>query len=288
MACTRLQIITAKKSNLVKNSKKEISNLLRQTPPAEEKARIRAEALIREDNCIEAYEILELEAELVSERMKLICSEKTCPSDLISCISTLIWASFRVDVQELGVIKSQFKSKYGKKFIQAACDNDNRVLNDRVVSKLDVRPPVAFLVESYLKDIANENGIEWEPKEVEFSKQNAPMEAPSGFSVPSAPGSGFSEIHAQVVHNDINVEPVAPPSKNLPAGWDYTEDGLLSVNDDAGEGDEAGREAAGGAVEGDKDDNKDDNKKEAGKKKGDSGGDDDYDDLAARFNALKK
>ena len=50
-----------------------------EVPPKEEKARIKAEALIRDDDTIEANEILELNCELLSERINLISYGKGCP-----------------------------------------------------------------------------------------------------------------------------------------------------------------------------------------------------------------
>ena len=121
--------------------------LLAEDPPKEEKARIRAESLIRDDNLIEAYEILQLECELLSERIKLIESTKTCPPDLVSTISDLIYACPRVDIPELTEIRKQFRAKFGKEFEKAALENRGGILNERVVSKLSVHPPAAYLVQ---------------------------------------------------------------------------------------------------------------------------------------------
>ena len=116
MAVTRFQIAGNKKSALMKQQIREIATLLAESPPKEEKARIKAEALIRDDNTVEAYEILQLNCDLLSERIHLISHSKECPPDLVSCISTLLWASAIVDVPELVVIRKQFVYKYGKDF----------------------------------------------------------------------------------------------------------------------------------------------------------------------------
>lgn len=93
MAVSRFEMAGNKKTALMKQQMREISKLLDESPPKEEKARIRAEALIRDDGVVEAYEILQLTCELLGERIKLISSEKACPDDLKSSISTLVWAS---------------------------------------------------------------------------------------------------------------------------------------------------------------------------------------------------
>lgn len=99
MAVSRFSIASNKKTALMKQQMREIANLLSEEPvPKEEKAKIRAEALIREDNTVEAYEILQLECDLLAERIKLIATEKQCPADLKCCIATLMWAANRVRI----------------------------------------------------------------------------------------------------------------------------------------------------------------------------------------------
>lgn len=92
MAVSRFQIASNKKSAIMKQNMREVAVLLAEEPPKEEKARIRAEALIRDDNLIEAYDILQLECELLGERIKLLEQSKGCPPDLLSTISDLIYA----------------------------------------------------------------------------------------------------------------------------------------------------------------------------------------------------
>ena len=177
----------------MKQQMREIAKLLSETPPKEEKARIRAEALIRDDGTVEAYEILQLSCELVAERIKLITASKFCPEDLTSTISTLIWASTRVDIKELVDVRKQFKAKYGKKFDTAALNNENGVLNERIVAKLSVQPPTAFLVQTYLEKIADQFEVDWKPvNKVSAEALAAPMAAPVGYSVQVAPGTGLA------------------------------------------------------------------------------------------------
>ena len=108
MATHRFQIASSKKVNHIKNQKKEISKLLE--GGKEEKARILAEALIREDNNVEAFEILSLMCDLLHERIRLIESSKLCPADLISTIATIIWSSSRVDNNpELQEVRKQVR-----------------------------------------------------------------------------------------------------------------------------------------------------------------------------------
>lgn len=192
MAVSRFNIASNKKSALMKQQMREIAKLLSESPPKEEKARIRAEALIRDDGTVEAYEILQLSCELVAERIKLITASKFCPEDLTSTIATLIWASTRVDIKELVDVRKQFRVKYGKKFDTAALNNENGVLNERIVAKLSVQPPTAFLVQTYLEKIVDQFEVNWKPvNKIAAEQLAAPMAAPVGYSVQVAPGTGL-------------------------------------------------------------------------------------------------
>jgi len=295
MAVSRFQIASNKKTAIMKQQMREIAKLLAEEPaPKEEKAKIRAEALIREDNTIEAFEILQLECELVHERIKLIASQKECPPDLTSCICTLIWAANRVDIPELTDIKKQFRYKYGKEFEQMAMDNVGGCLNERVVAKLSVHPPSAYLVQTYLEKIADEFEVDWKPAvKLSAEEMAEPMAAPVGYSVQVAPGTQLVPPVAPPAEEGVEISqddmpgarsvPYAPTGKEdlpsatavpyapPPAPTNDIEEPDIFIPSAPGQGPSKG----GGRKD---DDDDDDNTGETSS----------YADLAARFSALKK
>mmetsp|Transcript_31470 Transcript_31470/g.41623 ORF Transcript_31470/g.41623 Transcript_31470/m.41623 type:complete len:366 (+) Transcript_31470:121-1218(+) len=212
MATTRMQLAINKKTNAIKIAKKDIAGLLAEGK--EEKARIRVEPIIRDDFTIEAYEILSLITELLTERMRIIESQKECPPDLVEALSTLVYASDRIDVQELIEVKKQIKLKYGKAFVQRAEVNEGGICNERIVHKLSLQPPSQFLCVSYLQEIANKYEVDWTPPE------DMPMDAAGvaansfGYSVPNAPGTEFAHIEETKpeANNFASPPPVAAPA----------------------------------------------------------------------------
>uniref|UniRef100_A0A6S8D8R2 IST1 homolog n=1 Tax=Aureoumbra lagunensis TaxID=44058 RepID=A0A6S8D8R2_9STRA len=196
MAEQRFGILISKKTNLIKQQKREISELLKLGK--EEKARIRVEALIRSDFTIEAYELLALLCELVHERISLINSEKQCPSDMKEAICTLIWSSNRCEVPELKEVAKQFELKYGPEFFEMAKNDQYECVNSRVVHKLGISPPSALIVIKYLVAIADEYNVDWTPADTgldDVSLANQAMPGPSGFSVNIAPGSNLQSAY---------------------------------------------------------------------------------------------
>jgi hypothetical protein len=211
MAVTRFSMAANKKSALSKQQTLEIAKMLEESPPKEEKARIKAEALIRDDNTIEAYEILELNCELLSDRIRRVSHGKGCPPDLVESVSTLIWASAIVGIPELVEIRKQFLYKYGKEFEEAALRNAGGVVNERVALKLSVQPPSSHLVQVYLETIADKHGVTWTPKVTpKASEMYEPTRAPMVESLPAREEHSEHRFPADIKEEDIFVPPKAP------------------------------------------------------------------------------
>jgi len=304
---------------------REIAILLSEDPPKEEKARIRAEALIRDDYMIEAYDILSLNCELLSERIKLISFSKECPPDLISCVSTLMYAAPRVDIPEMATIRKQFRAKYGKKFEEDAMNNAGNVLNERVVRKLSVHPPEAYHVMRYLETICEKYEVDWSPTvRLKADQIGEPMAPPKGFSVEGGRGTGLGPVIATtggtVVGDEeitydgttggLNLPQVAQAEVVVPgAKADFADPNYIDPKDlaepdiyiPAAPGSVAKREVsppsapsappAGStpppANDEGKEGNDDDDDKDGGAQSPSGGKQSTYDDLAARFDKLK-
>jgi vacuolar protein sorting-associated protein IST1 len=238
MAVHRFQMASNKKSALLKQSMRDVAVLLAEDPPKEEKARIKAEALIRDDYMIEAYDILSLTCELLSERLKLISFSKECPPDLISSVATLIYAAPRVDIPELQEIRKQFRAKYGKKFEENAMNNVGGILNERVVTKLSVEPPAAYLVQTYLQRSCEKYEVNWSPTILLTPEQmGEPMAPPVGFSVPIARGTGLGPVIAMTgtvpvnADEDITYDGTATAQLQPPPSTTSKTNGSSSVDD---------------------------------------------------------
>jgi vacuolar protein sorting-associated protein IST1 len=163
MAVQRINIGNNKRSTMAKHQKREVAQLL--ADHKDEKARIKVEHIIREDFTIEGYEVLELLCELVHERVRQITNAKECPEDLREAVSSLIWASKNVDIEELKEINNQLTKKFGREFAKKAIDNENNEVNVRLSQKLTYKPPSAKLVISYLQEIAKSYNVPWDPEE---------------------------------------------------------------------------------------------------------------------------
>lgn len=88
---------------------------------------------------------------------------RKCDEQLAPIVKSVIYAAGRVDIPELGRIKDQLLSKYGKEWSDLAASGADQ----RLVLKLGIRNPDNTLVNRYLLAIAEIYGIPWAPVEEE-------------------------------------------------------------------------------------------------------------------------
>ena len=119
----RVKLLRNKKANAVVHLKREIADLL--NAGKDDSARVRVEAVLREEATLEAFEVLDLFCELLVVRLPLIESTKDLPADLKEAVATVAYAARRVadEIPELAEVKSQFAGKYGSQYV-AACGED--------------------------------------------------------------------------------------------------------------------------------------------------------------------
>lgn len=163
-----------KRDAQLKHMRKEIFQYLQTGQEAI--ARIRVEHIIREENIMAAYEILELFCEFVLARVPILETQKDCPLELQEAIASIIFSSPRCsDLPELMQIRNLFTAKYGKEFVSAASElRPDSSVNRTIIEKLSVRAPPAVVKLKTLKGIAREYNLDWDSTntEAEFSKKH--------------------------------------------------------------------------------------------------------------------
>lgn len=165
----RLKIkITSEKANASKE-RRIIAELL--ASKKEELAKIRAEALFMSDNRTEALSILELLLEMIKNRIDIIVAENECPFDLERTISSIIYATDRIQIPELAEVRNQFKIKYGRQFI----DNVEILAQERLKKTLSLTPPSAAVCIRYLEEIAISHNVDYTPSDPGSPQLSVPM-----------------------------------------------------------------------------------------------------------------
>jgi len=162
MASNRIKMKLKKKENELNLAKKNIAVLLHNNKT--QSARIKVEGIIREENTMKVMEWLEMMCDLVYQRVNLITNEKTPPEDLMETFCSILYCSERIEIPELMEISKQFHAKYGKEWIKNNAENRSGFVARKIVNALSSKPPSMEAVQKKLVEIATENEVEWDPE----------------------------------------------------------------------------------------------------------------------------
>ncbi|XP_017511605.2 IST1 homolog isoform X3 [Manis javanica] len=138
LVVNRLKLLEKKKTEQVQKARKEVADHL--AAGKDERARIRAEHIIREDYLVEAMEILELYCDLLLARFSLIQATKKLDSCLAESVSTLIWAAPRLqsEVPELKIVSNQLCAKYSQEYGQLCRTNEIGTVSSQDEARSDL------------------------------------------------------------------------------------------------------------------------------------------------------
>ncbi|CAI9756089.1 unnamed protein product [Fraxinus pennsylvanica] len=158
-----------------------------------DRALLRVEQVIKEQNMLDVFTVMEGYCNLLIERINLIEQEKVCPDELKEAASSLIYATTRCgEFPELHELRAIFISRYGKEFAARAAElRNNCGVNLQIIQKLSTRMPSLESKMKVVKEIASEYNIvlqiEETPSaarvEIPDSEHKSPS-TPSGVSTP--------------------------------------------------------------------------------------------------------
>ncbi|KZV58543.1 hypothetical protein F511_12370 [Dorcoceras hygrometricum] len=159
LAISRLAVLKNQRQARVKVARSDVVEFL--NLGTHERALLRVEQVIKEQNMLDVYVLLEGYCHLLIERVSLIQQEKEYPDELVEAASSLIYAASRCgDFPELQEIRKIFCSHYGKDFVARAVElRNNCGVNPKIIQKLSTKMSTSESKMKVLQDIATDNNI---------------------------------------------------------------------------------------------------------------------------------
>ncbi|KAA8532724.1 hypothetical protein F0562_032757 [Nyssa sinensis] len=159
LAISRLAILKNQRQSRCSLARTDIVQLL--NLGQHDRALLRVDQVIKEQNLLDVFVMIEGYCLLVIERVNLIEQEKVCPDELKEAISSLLYASTRCgEFPELQEMRAVFTSRFGKEFAARSIElRNNCGVNPKIIQKLSTRQPSLEDRLKVLKEIASENGI---------------------------------------------------------------------------------------------------------------------------------
>ncbi|CAA0833023.1 Regulator of Vps4 activity in the MVB pathway protein [Striga hermonthica] len=183
MALSRLAVLRNHRHARCSIARSDVIELLKNNN-THERALLRVDQVIKEQNMLDVFDLVEDYCHLLIERVHIFEQEKVCPEELKEAVSTLIYVATRCgDFPELQQIRSIFASRFGREFVDRAAElRNNCGVNPKIIQKLSTRMPSSESKMKMLKEIASENNIELqiiEEASVEIKMEHKEIHEPS-------------------------------------------------------------------------------------------------------------
>lgn len=159
LAVSRLAVLKNQRRARCSLAKSDVVQLL--NLGHHDRALLRVEQVIKEQNALDVFVMIEGYCHLLVERINLIQQERVCPEELKEAVSSLVYAATRCgEFPELQEMRAVFTSRFGKEFVSCAIDlRNNCGVNPKMIQKLSTRPPSLENKMKVLKEIASEEKI---------------------------------------------------------------------------------------------------------------------------------
>ncbi|CAN6301500.1 unnamed protein product [Urochloa humidicola] len=139
-----------------------------------DRALLRAEQVIEEDNMLEALDLIELYCKILVEQAAQLEKPKECGEEIKEAVAGLMFASARCgELPELLDARAILADKFGRDFAAAAKDGAPGVVDPTLVRKLSVERASLEQKRRLVKEIAAENDVllEFPENAAEFPRQ---------------------------------------------------------------------------------------------------------------------
>lgn len=167
LSIARLRMTQQKDTAIAKQNRRQMAQLVEEGKI--ESARIRVENIIRSDITTELNEILELYCELLLARSQLLDPPLASPlvkgqkeevrvdPGLDEAVRSIIYAAATTGVKELIQSRALLVEKFGKDYALSAMEGEG--VAPRVLKKMKVETPPENLVNGYLREICRTYGV---------------------------------------------------------------------------------------------------------------------------------
>ncbi|URE43900.1 DUF292 domain containing protein [Musa troglodytarum] len=158
LTVSRLAVLRNRRQARCDQAREDVSQLLQLGHV--DSALLRVEHVIKEQNMLDAFAMVEHYCHLLAERAVLL-DHRECPEELREAIASLIFAASRcAELPELHKVRGIFSSKYGKEFACAALELRNDCcVNAKMIQKLSTAQPSLEIRHRVTKQIAAEKGL---------------------------------------------------------------------------------------------------------------------------------
>lgn len=158
----RIETEKLAKSDLILKYRNEVASHIRKKEV--DRAMSLVEQIVKQGQLKEAMEKCLTYCDALLDRFILLQNVKSLDDISAEAVSSLLWASQRLALEELRQVADQLTNKYGRCYAQACKKKQVATINEQLVQQISLSNPSRDDVEKMLLDITSEYKIEYIPE----------------------------------------------------------------------------------------------------------------------------
>lgn len=159
IAKNKILLMRNKKVNSLQAKEKELVKFVQEKNLEVAKAKMRA--VLIEENLIAVYDTIVPLMDIIREKLSLMMYQnKKCPDEIQPLLETIIYASLRIEVEELHKLRNITSQQYGEAFVAQAAEDVKGMVNPVVKEKLNMEQIGEAMLMIKLKQLALKNNVQ--------------------------------------------------------------------------------------------------------------------------------
>ena len=128
-----------KRKETIAKKKKELSNYFK--PEHMKTAMNITQSIIKDENFIIVMVILNKLFESIKSKLNSLAPSGECPTSLRPPLDSIVYASKKLNIDELNQLREKISKMYGEDYIKKASNNEDQIVNQELIQKLNETIP---------------------------------------------------------------------------------------------------------------------------------------------------
>ena len=131
----RCEVLREKRMETIRKKRKDLSNYFKQEHM--DIAMSKTEDILKDEKYVSIMDTLNELFEKIKNKINSLAGSKECPIALRPPLDSVIYASTRLNIEELNQLREKISQMYGSDYIKKAINNEDQIVNQELIKKLN-------------------------------------------------------------------------------------------------------------------------------------------------------
>ena len=153
----RCEILREKRMETIRKKRKDLSNYFKQEHM--DIAMSKTEDILKDEKYVSIMDTLNELFEKIKNKINSLAGSKECPIALRPPLDSVIYASTRLNIEELNQLREKISQMYGSDYIKKASNNEDQIVNQELIKKLNENTFSKEIIKGRLVTFINEEKV---------------------------------------------------------------------------------------------------------------------------------